>query len=258
VVRGFGYYILYREVDSSFISPLNYVNLYFDGIRKFYVSFNYKGFYKERFYVIFRPYFMTLNIKYDDFLMHQDFGFNGVLGFVPYFLLIDHKSSILGYLSEAVNLGIIDDIRLNTVSLGFLYQVSAWREFVISYTLGPYLGGNLSMPYLRFKFNILGMNLGIDYFYFKSPLDDYYLLQVFGEIPLLLRSFIFKPYFGYRYDNLSSQAEITFNGIFAYQPSAFSGIFLAINKTLLKIGDEYINKNEKEVFKIQIGIDILR
>jgi len=125
VVRGFGYYILYREVDSSFISPLNYVNLYFDGVRKFYVSFNYKGFYKERFYVVFRPYFITLNIKYNDFLMHQDFGFNGVLGFVPYFLLIDYKSSILGYLSDAVNLEIIDDIRLNTVSLGFLYQVSA-------------------------------------------------------------------------------------------------------------------------------------
>ena len=251
-IQGFLFRLEGSYIDSAFISPLNMLNLYFDGVKSFFVAAVYKKFSENnRYFGVHTNYSVTRDL-YDNTLVRN----RGMLYFsggkLPYLGGIGYITQDLGYLR-----GYYPETRVNLLMLALAYQISAWKNMYVEFYKGRYLGGDLKKVEGGFAVSLYGVNLGFKLDYFKSNYDDKRVAQVYGEIPLPYKVLL-KPYLNYTDDRMLNKKKFQLNGILAYEPSAFSGIYLAINRRYEDEGMGFDLKQDKEVFKVQLGVYLIR
>lgn len=254
ILKGLKLKFLYRDIDSCFISPLNYLNLYFDGIRFYLGYLNFTKFLDRRTLTKTFLYGKYTIDKYTGDLYESTISWYFTYVRLPFAASIGLSAHDRRYLRV---LG-INDTKDKFIAISFAYQISAWKNLYIEFPFGKYLGGNMINPEIGGAISIHNVNLGFRLNHLKSDLDDLTILQLYGEAPLFFRHTLLKPYVAYKQDRKNDVDELTVNAVLSYQPSAFSGIFLAFNRTYDVTNGKLDILSGKEVFKVQIGTYLIK
>ncbi len=258
ILKGLRLKFLYRDIDSCFISPLNYLNLYFDGIRYYLGYVNFTKFLDRRTLAKTFLYGRYMVDKYTGDLYESGISWYFTYARLPFATSIGLSSHDRRYLAAYLKRFGIKDTKDKIITLSLAYQVSAWKNLYIEFPFGKYLGGNMINPEIGGAISIHNVNLGFRVNHLKSDLDDLTILQIYGEVPLFLKHTLLKPYVAYRMDRKNDQDKLTVNAVLSYQPSAFSGIFFAFNRTYDVTNGNLNVLSGKEVFKVQIGTYLIR
>ncbi len=254
ILQGLKIKFLARDVDSAFISPLNYLNLYFDGIRYYLAYLNYSKFLDRKTLARTFLYGKYMTDKYTGDLEESSLSWYFTYAHFPFVASIGLSTHDRRYLKWFG----ISDTKDKFITISLAYQISAWKNFYIEFPFGKYLGGDMINPEIGGALSLHNINLGFRLNHLKSDLDDLTITQLYGEIPLFFKHTLLKPYMAYKVDKKNDINELTLNAVLSYQPSAFSGIFLAFNRTYDVTNGKLDILNGKEVFKIQIGTYLIR
>ncbi len=248
---------IYRVIDSSFITPLNVRNLYFDNVKYTLIHTSYSRFARNNLYGYVYFYGKNIQDKSTDDLVKRDLAAGVVVARFPFVLRFSSVGGDYPYLKNYF--GGLEDTEVKTYVFGVAYQVSAWKNLYITYTTGEYLTGNVYKTEIGGALTFRGMNAGLKYIKNRTDFDDEVLIQVYGEIPLILKHLVIKPYISFCDDKLAKAKSIETHTVIAYQPNAFSGIFVAIDRNYLDSGSgEYKKTYQKDVLKFQLGIYLNR
>ncbi len=244
---------IYRVIDSSFVTPLNYRNLYFDDVKYLLVHTSYTKFSKKDLYASVYIYGKDVEGKSDGSLVKRDLSGGVVLARFPYVIRLSGFSGDYPYLKRYIP-G-LEDAEVKTYVVGVAYQVSAWKNIYVTYTSGKYLSGHVYKTEIGGAISIKGINTGVKYIKNRSSIDDETLVQVYGEVPLIIRNLVLKPYVSFLHDRLRNRKSVETHTVIAYQPDAFSGVFIAIDRNYLaEGGGDYRRTYLKDVYKFQLGV----
>ena len=262
VTQGIGGFLTVREIDSNFVSPLNYIQFNFDGIRWISGNLGYTKYFKKRGRLwVFgaKVYGRKVVDKYSKDRIMKILKPTIFWGPYPWFLLFEYEDSKLDYLKGRVPE--IHDVGVKFYKFGLFYNGSTWRNVQAVFGVGEYGGEKAYLYFLGTRYSFFGfINLGTENYRIIMPSvgQNFLTLQLFGEIALPYHIFL-KPYINYtgncserRVFCIMGNKSLSTNLIIAYEPKYLTGIYLAINTT--KSGD----KNSKTgVLKFQVGYKII-
>ncbi|MEO0164291.1 MAG: hypothetical protein ABIL51_07485 [candidate division WOR-3 bacterium] len=261
-------YLSLTRVQSGFLTPLNYISLYFDGYKSinggFYYSYtNDKIFNGKNLFV--GTGFNYSNMKTDTGKLYEwklpviyEWG-NTYINFlilpspiIPLNLFGIYTSySYMPYLADYLP---FEDLTQKSIGITFGYFINPNKEAIISFSSGKYLGYPLRGFDVSISYPLGPFQPGISYNKYETILDTLQIFQVYGYIYLPYHITV-KPYVGYTADEVSDTYHLNGNLVIAFEPKQFWGIYFAVNKQLF--GDEpqrITHLFEKEVFKVQVAI----
>ncbi len=260
-------YLSLTRVQSGFLTPLNYISLYFDGYKSinggFYYSYTNDKIFKGK-NLFVATGFNYSNMKMDTGKIYEwrlpviyEWG-NTYINFIILpspiiplnFFGIYTSYSYMPYLSYLP----YKDLTQRTVGLTVGYFINSNKQTTISYSSGKYLGYSLRSFDVSISYPLGPFQPGISYNKYETILDTLQIFQIYGYI-YLPNHITIKPYVGYTADRVSSTYHLNGNLVIAFEPRQFWGIYLAVNKQLLgEKPKRMTHLFEKEVFKVQVAV----
>ena len=238
----------YTSIDSQFINPFDKINIYFDGANKWNANISYYYLQNKK-YVLPSFKYEYIKNKYNGNRINDDYDFSFTAGYLPLFAYLEYDYSHLDYLG-------LPNSKTQTVTIGGGYMRSSWNQVIFTYTFGQYLGGTISQFSGNVMMNLYNMaNIGLVGYKIKSPFDDMFVSQIYGQISLYRKYLFLKPYVNYTMDNIANNKTLSVNGILSFEPRYMSGVYLALSQ-VYDLNNGIVLKSNKDVFKIQVGISI--
>lgn len=257
VSQGWGGFITFEDIDSGFLSPYNYIQFNFDGIRWISGNIGYSRYIKKKDRVMFfgaKAYGRRIVDRYSGDRIMQLAEPMVFFGPSPWMVFLEVELNELDYL-KAWN-PYITDVSVKMPGIGISYHGSTWKNFTIYASSGNYAGEKAYYYTFSLRYNLFErINIGTyDYRVIIPALNqNMAVVQVFGEVSPGYHIFI-KPYINLT-GNCGSQKvlcslkdkSLNINVVMGYEPSYLSGIYFAFNRTS---GED---ESKKFVLKFQIA-----
>ena len=254
VNTGLGGYISYFDVDSGFVSPLNFGGLLdFDNKRKIAASLQYitsTSIRNKSAIFSFNLWGHNTWNKKDNSLIYKEYSVQGNMYYLPMVGALLFQTGDLNFLG-------LNDNSYKLFAPGIGYFISSWKQVIMYVLIGKYLGGNFLNPHLTLKVSPFGMNTGIDAYYVRSVLDSVGVINFYGEYRTPVSHLLLKPSVIYTNDFRQNTQDLDFNIVFVYEPGYLKGIYLAYQKSLEKISNRWNTLSGKIILKFKWGFKVM-